>query len=116
MLEIVVVIGLAAYRCSRLVGEDSIFEGPRHRFFRRFPPDDFYRRMVKMGGAWQMADEPRRKAAWIGRLVACPWCSSVWFAAAITAATAQFFDVPVPILVWAAACSVAGLCAKLADQ
>lgn len=114
-LALVVIVGLAGYRLSRLIGVDTIFEDERHAFFRRFPPDKDYARHQKIGGTWQVAPRPVRKVSWIGRLVECPWCSSVWFCAAIVAVLAWRESVPDPALVWAASCSVAGLSGKLAS-
>lgn len=123
VLELAVLIGLAAYRCARLIAVDAILAGPRHRFYRRFPPNTLYARHYRLAGpkkrrrrrkgTWQIADQPRRKTSWFGLLVDCPYCSSVWFAAAITAAATRYTSVPLPALVWGAACSVAVICAKI---
>lgn len=121
VIALAVLIGLAAARASRLIGKDSLFDGWRYRFFRRFPPDDHFRRYDRVAqplgrkgkGPWTITDKPMRKVSKLGQWVECPWCSSVWFAAAITWAATRYTSVPLPVLVWAASCSVAGLCAKL---
>lgn len=113
MLELVIVIGLAAFRVSRLLALDTILETPRHAFFRRFPPDDHYARMYRLGDTWQITQRVSRKLSWFGRLLACPWCSSVWFTAAIVAGLCYYQSVPAPFLVFGGACSVAGICATL---
>lgn len=121
-LALVIVVGLAGYRASRLIGADTILDRPRHAFFRRFPPDDRYRRMYRLDakpgekGSWQVGEQPRRPTSWVGQLVECAWCSSVWFCAAIVAVLAWRESVPDPALVWAASCSVAGICGKMASQ
>lgn len=118
-LALVVIVGLAGYRLSRFLGVDTLFDNIRHRFFRRFPPDDDYARMYRLDdgkgkGSWQIAASPKRPLSKLGQLVICPWCSSVWFIAAIVAVLAWRENIPDPLLVWAASCSVAGLCGKLA--
>lgn len=119
MLELAVVIGLVAFRLARLIGTDVILDGPRHRLFLRFPPKaDYYLKAYRMGkgraATWQIAEKPLRKPSFLGELISCAWCSSVWFAAGITAIVAWRTSVPEPALVWGAACSVAGICATLA--
>jgi len=117
MLELVIVVGLASYRAARLLATDTLLDGPRHWFFLRFPPRDhpYYTRAYRLtDGTWQVGDRKRHES-WIGTLVSCPWCSSVWFAAGIVGALAWWWSVPQPVLVWAAACSAAGICATLAS-
>lgn len=121
VLVLIVAIGLAAARVSRFIGKDSLLDEWRYRFFRRFPYGEPFTRMDRTApppgrkgkGPWTIADKVLRKPSKLGRWVECPWCSSVWFAAAITVAVTRYMSVPVPWLVWAASCSVAGLCAKL---
>ena len=56
---------------------------------------------------------PPRPQAWLGVLVTCPWCLSVWVAAAITAGVVQIGSIPMPGVVAAAAMWVAGVAAGL---
>lgn len=119
-LVLVLLVGLAAFRMSRLVALDTIIDQQRHAFFRRFPPDEDYSRYVRTvgkdgeKGEWQVAATPRRPLSKVGQLVICPWCTSVWFCAAIVGYLAWHGSVPEPVLVWGASCSVAGLAAKMA--
>lgn len=120
LLVLAVLVGLAAFRASRFLAKDSLLDAVRYRFFRRFPPTEFwcrhYRTRFTSGkpGSWQISDRPTRRPVWLGRLVECPWCSSVWFAAVIVAIVDLWcMPVRLPVLVWAAGCSVAGLCATL---
>jgi hypothetical protein len=52
---------LAVYRLTRLVVADSISEPTRKRVWRRFGT-----------------------ASWLGKLVNCEWCASIWIAAPMT--------------------------------
>lgn len=119
-----VLIGFASYRASRFLARDTLIAPWRHRFFRRFPPTKeyclYYRAAGLNGkpGVWQMAatvEQSGRKTSLIGRLVECFWCSSVWFAAALTAIAARYTSVPLPGLVWAASCTVAGLAGRIEE-
>lgn len=46
----------ATYRLTKLVIDDRLVEAPREWLFERFPPESTY----------------------IGYLVTCPWCVSMW--------------------------------------
>lgn len=120
-LALVVIVGLAAYRISRLIAIDTIFDNLRYRFFRRYPPTEDYARMYRLDdgkgkGSWQIAATPKRPLSKFGQLVICPWCTSVYGCAAIVAVLAWHQNVPDPLLVWGASASVAGLAAKLAAE
>lgn len=82
----VVLLALTVYRATRLVTCDS------------FPPALRLRSFIV-----------NRGPEWLGDLVTCPWCASVWLSAAITATTQLFISVPAPVLVSAAATVFAGL-------
>jgi len=56
-----IVVALATYRATRLIAVDKIMRRPRDWVDLRAP-------------------------AWIGSLMSCPWCLSVWVAAPFTAA------------------------------
>lgn len=110
-----IVVGLASYRLSRLLSSDSILDRPRHWLFLRFPPagQDYYRRAYRLdGGPWQVGTT-KRKPSLVGTWVDCAWCSSVWFAGAIVLGLCWGASIEHPALVWAASCSVAGICATL---
>lgn len=123
-LILAVLIGAAAFRASRFIARDTLIAPWRHRFFRRFPPNDMYARHYRTAtttgkrGVWQVAatvEQSGRKTSWIGRWAECPWCSSVWFCAALTAITTRYASVPLPGLVWAASCTVAGLAGRIEE-
>jgi len=85
---------LAVFRLTRLIVEDGILDRPRAWVLTRFPgPNtEFYddalptvpHRLVPIPGSrprlW-VAETP----TWLGRLLECPWCVSVWCAAAVVA-------------------------------
>lgn len=75
-----VVIGVAAYRLWRLVGEDAITEPLRDRL-----------------------------SGWPLKLVSCPWCSGSWAAFGLTWATDAVVGVPAPVLVGLCAATVCGV-------
>jgi hypothetical protein len=51
-----VILALAAYRLTRLVTTDVIFEGFRDKIWSKWPPDTK-----------------------LGYLITCDWCSGLWF-------------------------------------
>lgn len=108
-------IALATYRFTRLVILDAISEPVRERLFNRWPPT-----LVRAGQRWtgqRLVDRsehsPRPKPSWLGKLLDCPWCTSVWLAALITFATALFVPVPLPVLTFTAAATAAGFLGTL---
>lgn len=118
-LALALLIGLAAFRAWRFLAVDTLIDKWRHAYFRRFPPNNQYRQYDRIvqpdgkRGPWIITGKLVRPISKLGVLVDCPWCSSVWFAAAITAIVAQMYPTPLPVLVWAVACSVAGLAAMI---
>lgn len=63
LLAVVVVVGLAAYRLARVIAHDKIGEPVRKR-------------------AYKASVEHGRAGRWLNSLVTCPFCLSVYFAAA----------------------------------
>lgn len=55
---------LAVYRLARFLTRDTLIERPRNYFINR----------------WMHGLYPHKKLA---ELIVCPWCCSVWFAAAV---------------------------------
>jgi hypothetical protein len=83
-LVLVVVLGLATYRLTRLVVTDD------------FPPVRWARNRLT-----------RTRWEWVEDLVTCSWCASGWVAAALVAAVdLAGASVPVPWLVWPASWAV----------
>lgn len=108
------VLALAAYRLTRLATTDSLFASWRHRWYRRFPPNDHYRAMVRQPGqGWVQGPNPVRRTHPLGQLVECPWCIGAWISIALVATTAQYISIPLPVLVAAATSTVVGLLGEL---
>jgi len=82
-------IVLACARLTRLVVEDRLTDAPREWVWKHRPPDQSY----------------------VGYLLTCEWCTSVWVA---TALTAGWWLAPTPTVTFAAGCTIAGLGAWLA--
>lgn len=92
-----VVVALAVYRLTRLVTEDTILEPIRDRILARFPaydteyqddpgvesPTNAYGRALfeSAPGRYYPVD-----ASWLGTLISCAWCSSIWLAGLVTVA------------------------------
>lgn len=101
------IVGLGTARVTALITRDGITENLRDMFFHSFPPENNpklgwfyqdYRKSTKEERAeWKAKGltlsrlESRwidsgmsksRKAHWLGQLVSCPMCTSVWIAAA----------------------------------
>jgi hypothetical protein len=93
---VVALICLTAYRVTRLLVRDT------------FPPIAVQR--ARIAERWG-------DASWQAYLSTCSWCAGVWVAGLVTLgawlASAHYpYDVPVPVLVWAAAAAVTGLLAS----
>lgn len=73
------VLGVAAYRLWRLVGEDAISEPMREKL-----------------------------TGWPLKLVSCPWCLGSWIAFGLTWATDAAIGLPAPFLVGLCAATVVG--------
>jgi hypothetical protein len=65
---------------------------------------------------------PGRRAPWggfgksVAYLLTCPWCMSVWTGAVIVFVVCHVTNLPVPVLVWAAASSVTGWAASAESE
>jgi hypothetical protein len=57
-----IILALAVFRATRLVTTDQIFEPLRQRIWSKFPPNTF-----------------------LGYLLTCNWCSSIWVSAIFVA-------------------------------
>jgi hypothetical protein len=82
MLELVVVLSLVVYRVTRFIIEDTIWERSRERM-----QNWLALRMTLWGDK-------------LYELSTCPYCVSPYVAAVTVAVTAQFVNVPDPVLVW----------------
>lgn len=97
----IVLVSLATYRATRFVTCDT------------FPPIYAVRSRVV---TWHERRARRRLElgdqveveTWLGELLTCPWCASVWVGAGIVGLTEYFTHVPLPVLTFAAAVSVTG--------
>lgn len=89
---IVFLLTAAIYRLTRLVTRDA------------FPPVAAIRtRISKRFG----------EDSWQSYLAECPWCMSVWIAAAATALACRYVNIPAPWLTWLAASAITGLVSSL---
>lgn len=108
-----VLVILTIYRVTRLVIEDTFppIGVPRTHLINWWAPD----------GDW-VAEHPHAQPHWgaLGRslryLFSCPWCMSVWLGPLIIWGTMQFYSVPAPVLVWAAASGLTGLMSALEEK
>lgn len=81
---IFLIAALAVARLTRLVRDDTIFEGPRGWVYE-----------------W-LSRQDRGVRHWLYTLLRCPWCVSGWLAAGATAAADHWYSVPLPALWWLA--------------
>lgn len=78
-MTVIILIALATYRVTHLVVFDKIFEPIRNQFVRRTYRQQDGRLLIfytLQGG---------RLRRFIGKLMNCPWCGSVWIAGFLTA-------------------------------
>lgn len=85
-----ILLPIAIFRLCRLVIEDRLLETPREAVWKRFPPESSY----------------------LGYLITCYWCLSLWFAA-IMVVLVLFF--PIPTLIVAGILAFSAI-ASLMDQ
>jgi Protein of unknown function (DUF1360) len=88
----VLLVCLATWRATHLVVDDD------------FPPVAWARRLAQRGPGW------------LGDLVGCRWCASVWLAALVTLLTDLTVGMAHPVLVFAAAAALAPPLAALSDR
>lgn len=96
---LIVVMGLATYRLTRLVVRDE------------FPP-------VRVPREWLAGTEEAgyadgRGPGWLGDLVTCHWCASGWLSLGLVAGVDAFTSVPLPVVVWFAVWGIGALVAHL---
>lgn len=91
----------ASYRLTRLVVHDT------------FPPVAWVR--DRLTGDDPRVTRWRRVPEWVGALVSCTWCSSVWVSFGVTALTWVWIDIPVPLLTWGAVAGLSALVAHMED-
>jgi hypothetical protein len=98
-LVLLLLLGLACYRLTRLVTADTFppIAGPRERIDR-----------ATMGGRW----------GWVGKLLTCHWCASGWVSLAIVAGVDLFSGqrVPLPPVMWLAVWAVGAMIAQLEPE
>jgi Protein of unknown function (DUF1360) len=80
-----VVLCAAIARITRLVRDDTIFDGLRGRLYERLTRKD------------------HGVGYWLFELLRCPWCISGWIAAGVVAITDAISSVPMPGFLWLAA-------------
>ena len=100
----ILLVGLGTARITALVTKDSIFEPLRDLLFHYSPPENNarygweYQNLWKaskkdkergyLQGNWyqrrfiEVEEAEKRKPGWLGTLISCPFCFSVWVAAA----------------------------------
>lgn len=97
-MTLIIILGLAAARLTRLVLLDSILERPRAWW------------QAKLG-EWATADDKRRRTSsgkWLLALLECPFCFSAWVSAGLIGVTWLVgTHVPLPVFAWLAAWWVA---------
>jgi hypothetical protein len=78
-LGILIVLGLAAFRLTRLIVFDKIMEPFRRPFFTEIEEKD-------ESGKVEIYMIPKEKGiqSWIGELLSCYWCTGVWVSLFLT--------------------------------
>lgn len=85
-MSLIVLLSLATYRITRLIVEDTIWHTWR----------------VRLHAAILGSGKQRLWRDKLHELISCPFCISVWVAAAVVAATDAFTSVPLPFAAWGA--------------
>ncbi len=109
------ILSLAAYRVTRMITTDSIFNRPRSLWFRRFPPPGDWQNVNRDGNLRNPLMIPRR-AHPLGKLVVCPWCTGFWVAGLATLTAGHSPGIEGFVLGWLAAATIIGLCASVAGD
>jgi hypothetical protein len=90
---LVALMALTTWRATRFVTEDD------------FPPVRWARDRILGHGP-----------EWLGELVTCPWCASVWLAAGVVAATDALVPVPRPLLAFGAVAALSPILSVLVGR
>lgn len=114
---VLVLAALAAYRATRLVTLDTLFERQREQIFDRWPPDLDRARLTSFVLHGQVEKRlrttPAPKVSKIGQLAYCPWCVGAHVTAGVVALLTLFVSIPLPVLVWAGLSAVVGFLAMI---
>ena len=86
VVSLIALLSLATYRVTRLIVSDTIWHVWRTRLHA-------FILGTKKHSVW------RDK---LQELISCPYCISVWVAAALVAVTDQYTSVPLPVAAWGA--------------
>ena len=124
---VLLVSGLAVARVTSLIVYDDLLERVRHELFLISPPHDdldrgysyqavdrvpWHKRRRGRGTTTIRRGVPSRRAGFLGKLVACHHCVSVWIAGGTYAAWHYAPDVTLPVLVVAAVAQTADIAIK----
>lgn len=95
-LQLILITSLVAYRVTRFLLRDSLIDGPRKWLYEKLLRP-YRTNLAAPGQRW------RDK---VYELLDCPYCTSVWVAAATVAAVdAHGVSVPMPLFAWLATAS-----------
>lgn len=83
-MSLILLLSLATYRITRLIVEDKVWEVWR----------------IKLSA--RIVRKPTLLRRKLNELLTCPFCMSVWVAAAVVAVADRFLHLPVPVLAWPA--------------
>lgn len=110
-LVILIILGLATHRVTRLVTRDQLplIAVPRERFTSRWAAYDEPEDMRGVAVHPKGTNVFMRSLAYLWE---CDWCTSVWVGGILTLTAAQLASVPLPWLVWPAVSAIAGLIAQ----
>lgn len=111
---------LAAFRATRVITKDSLFERQREWFFRWYPPDIEHaslRPAKSEGGTryWIQDPAPRRRISKWGQLIECPFCCGFYISGLTVLILQHWVSVELPVMWWLAISSAVGLTAKTLD-
>lgn len=112
---------LAAYRLSRLVTADSLFERQRNWLLLRYPPNRDWARteLDKTSGLYlrsQTVPKGRRFPRKLGQLIECPWCVGWWAAGLVWGLVWYYHGLPLPFLWWPAIGSATGAIGAMLER
>lgn len=111
---------LSAFRVTRLVTKDSLFERQREWFFRWYPPDEDHAclRPAKTEDGtryWVKDSSPRRRVSKWGQLIECPFCIGFYLSGLTVLILQHYVSVGLPVMWWMAISSAVGLTSKALD-